>query len=71
MTGTEIQRVEWHLSVPACSIKSGVNRHLSFFDCDELKLLCRYFNCSIGELVDLFYQKANHGKVKKRKLTSV
>jgi len=45
-------RARWHLLVPVCRTKRGLRTHLGIISCQDLKLLCRYLNCSVNDLVD-------------------
>jgi len=67
MTEAETKRVSWHLGVAVCRTKRGVRTHLGLFSLDELKLLCRRFNCSANEIVDRMYAAIK--KCKQKQLT--
>jgi len=55
MTDKEKNRVKWLLGSPVCEILRGVKIHLSLLSIDDLVLLCKYFNYSIAELVERFW----------------
>ncbi len=58
LTADTQARYFWHLDVAACRIRSGCKRHLDLLTMDDLKLLCRYLNCGIDELLDCFWMEA-------------
>lgn len=49
------ERLNWHLSIPACQIMAGARRHLSLISCNELKKICGFYNCSVAEIEDRFW----------------
>lgn len=59
------ERVKYHLTIPACQIKSGAKRHLSLISLKELSLLCSKLNCSANEIEEIFWHnvKAMMGKL--------
>jgi len=62
MTTTEFMRVNWHLDVPICDLRSGIRRHLAQISMDDLRLLCRFFSTNIAELEDRFWLWIKIGK---------
>lgn len=65
MNNAEIDRISWHLDIPICSIKAGVKRHLAYVKTSDLRMLCRYYNCSVNEIVENFWTgcRAHRGKL--------
>ena len=55
ITEAEQKRIDFHLHVPACEILSGAARHLGLISMDDLILLCRYLNCNVAEVTDLYW----------------
>ena len=64
MTAKEIQQVEWHLSILACRTYHGCLAHLRTVSCDDLRLLCRAFDCDLTEIAARFWL-ANKGKAQR------
>ena len=62
MTTEDFMRVNWHLDVPICDLRSGIRRHLDLIAMDDLRLLCRFFSTNIAELEDRFWLWIKVGK---------
>ena len=55
MTTRELEQVKWHLRVPACRTMHGCRMHLRLIPVEEVRLLCRYFNCDANEIEERFW----------------
>ena len=57
LTDNEVRQCKWHFSPAFCQTKRGCKRHLEVISMDDLRLLCRFLNCSVDELLDCFWKK--------------
>ena len=45
-------RAKWHLTLPVCRIKRGLQTHLSLISFDDLHLLMVFCGCTLEDLID-------------------
>lgn len=59
ITDKEKERINWHLNLPVCRILRGIKLHVANMSFVDSGLLCRYFNCSYSELIEIFWSVKN------------
>lgn len=59
-------RIRWLLTMASCRLLSGLKRRLKSVSFEDLKLLCRYFSCSAGEIVERAWEHIKNKKLIKQ-----